>query len=101
MINTIKAKWDFSPEEKYAIKWFNDHGFDGELVAQYISKTKFIVTKDGVTDRFELPQGNKDMKVSRYMEQYHKSFEMLCEITRMKAEYKRRQIEQNDGLTNG
>lgn len=31
MINTDVAKWDFSRQEKYAIDWFNAHGFDGTI----------------------------------------------------------------------
>ena len=26
MLDLSKVKWDMSPEEKYAVKWFNDHG---------------------------------------------------------------------------
>jgi len=89
MIDTSKAKWDLSKEEKYAIKWFNENGFDGELVKQYISKTKFTVSKNGVTDHFELPQGFEGMKMGKYMEMYRKSFELHCEIEARKAEFDR------------
>ena len=30
MLDLSKVKWDVSPEEKYVVKWFNDHGFDGD-----------------------------------------------------------------------
>lgn len=92
MINTDKAKWDLSKEEKYAIKWFNENGFDGELVKQYISKTKFTVSKNGVTDNFELPQGYENMNIAKYMDQYMHSFLMKCEIEKMKSELKSRCI---------
>lgn len=87
MIDTSKAKWDFSNEEKYAIRWFNENGFTGELVKQYISKTIFIVSKDGQTEKFELPQGFKGMKMGKYMAMFEKSFAMAIEYERLKREY--------------
>ena len=80
MIDIKNAKWDLSNEEKYAIKWFNENGFDGVLEKQYLSKTIFSVSKDGQTDKFELPQGYKGMKMGKYMEAYKASFAMKCEL---------------------
>lgn len=90
MIDTSNAKWDLSPEERYAVTWFNDHGFSGRIVKQYVSKTKFLVSKDGVEDRFELIQGVKDLDIYAYMQQYLKSFNLLCEINQMKEQLKNR-----------
>lgn len=79
MIDLSKVKWDMSPEEKYAVKWFNDHGFDGD-VQQLLSKTKFTVTKNGVTDMsFQIPT-IPNVKIKDLMGQYEKSFEMLCRL---------------------
>ena len=79
MLDLSKVKWDMSPEEKYAVKWFNDHGFDGE-VQQLLSKTKFTVTKNGVTDTsFQIPT-IPNVKIKDLMEQYEKSFEMICKL---------------------
>ena len=39
MIDLKKARWDLSPEEKYAVKWLVENGFEGELARQYVSKT--------------------------------------------------------------
>ena len=79
MLDLSKVKWDMSPEEKYAVKWFNDHGFDGD-VQQLLSKTKFTVTKNGVTDTsFQIPTIPK-VKVKDLMEQYSRSFELLCKL---------------------
>lgn len=30
MIDISNAKYEFSKEEQYAIKWFNENGFDGK-----------------------------------------------------------------------
>ena len=79
MLDLSKVKWDMSPEEKYAVKWFNDHGFDGD-VQQLLSKTKFTVTKNGVTDTsFQIPTIPK-VKIKDLMEQYSRSFELLCKL---------------------
>ena len=79
MLDLSKVKWDMSPEEKYAVKWFNDHGFNGD-VQQLLSKTKFAVTKNGVTDTsFQIPT-IPNVKIKDLMEQYEKSFEMICKL---------------------
>ena len=47
-IDISGAKWDFSREEKYVIKWLEDNGFTGKIVKQYISKTIFEIAKMGL-----------------------------------------------------
>lgn len=86
MVDTSRAKWDLSKEELYAVQWFNENGFSGELVKQHLSKTYFSISKNGVEDRFELPQGYKDMNIRAYMAQYEKAFSLLCELQRLRAE---------------
>ena len=88
MIDISNAKWDFSKEEKFAIQWFNDNGYDGKIIKQYISKTIFEISKDGITDKFELPQGMVIKNIKGYMEQYKKNWEMLCELQRLREEAK-------------
>lgn len=82
MIDISNAKWDFSKEEKYVIDWFNRNGFDGEIIKQYVSKTIFEISKNGATDRFELPQDLKN--VGRYMEQFGRNWEILCELQQLR-----------------
>ena len=55
MIDVSKAKWTLSEETVFAVEWFEKNGFSGSLDKQYLSKTKFTVSKNGVTDKFELP----------------------------------------------
>lgn len=86
MIDISSTKWDFSKEEKYVINWFNEKGFDGKLEKQYVSKTVFTVTKDGITDKFELPQGIVFKSISNYMKQYEKNWKMLCELQQLRKE---------------
>lgn len=35
---------NFSKEEKFAIKWFEENGYTGRIIKQYISKTIFEIT---------------------------------------------------------
>ena len=84
MIDTSNAKWDFSKEEKFAIKWFEENGYNGKIIKQYISKTIFEISKDGITDKFELPQGIRFKNIKGYMEQYRKSWTLLCELHRLR-----------------
>lgn len=73
-------KWDFSKEEEYAIGWLLKNGFEVELKEQFVSKTKFFVSKDEVSDSFDLMQGLKKINICSYMEQYGKQFEMFRHI---------------------
>ena len=84
MINISNAKWDFSKEEKYVIDWFNKNGFDGKMVKQYISKTVFEISKDGISDKFELPQGIVFKNIKAYMEQFMKNWDMYCELCELR-----------------
>ena len=88
MIDTSNAKWELSQGEKYAIQWFEEHGFEGTLNRQYLSKTYFTVTKDGVTDEFALPMGSKDIQYPTIMEQYARSFALLCELEELRRKVK-------------
>lgn len=72
------TKFEKTRAEKYAEKWFTENGFEFELKKQYISKTKYLVTKDGITDDFELPSTVTDPK--RFMAMYGETFKMRCEI---------------------
>ena len=76
---TTNAKWEKSRAEKYAERWFSDHGFDCYLVKQHISKTVYRVSKDGVEDRLELPRAVE--KPKEFMQMYEKSFAMLQKLS--------------------
>lgn len=85
MIDTSKAKWDLSTNDKAAIKWLEANGFSGVLVKQYISKSVFRVEKDGVGDTLEIP----DSKDRPNMEQFGRNFERFCELQKLKEELRR------------
>lgn len=83
MIDTSKAKWEFSKEDKYIFNWLEENGFDAVLEKQYISKMKVTVSKNGVTDKAEFRSGDR-FDVKSYMKQYGKSFELLCELQKLR-----------------
>ena len=89
MIDVSKAKWELSKEDKYIFEWLKKNGFDAVLEKQFISKMKVIVTKNGVTDNAEFISGIK-FDVKSYMEQYGKSFELLCELHKLREDKEER-----------
>lgn len=84
MIDTTNTKWDLSKEEKAAIKWLDDNGYNGKILKQYVSKTIFEISKDGITDKFELPQGIDSKQIKNYMEQFEKNWDVLCELKKLR-----------------
>ena len=86
MIDTSNAKYEFSKEEEYAIKWFNENGFDGKIDKQLQTKTRLIVSKNGVDGKFELPQRVIISNIKSFMEQWNQSFELTCKIHELQME---------------
>ena len=87
MINKIdinKAKCYLSKEEISVIKWFDDNEYNGKILKQYVSKTVFEISKDGITDNFELPQSIDAKQIKNYMEQYEKNWDVLCELKKLR-----------------
>lgn len=84
MIDITNAKWDLSKEEKSVIKWLDDNEYNGKILKQYVSKTVFEISKDDITDNFELPQGIDFKQIKSYMEQFQKNWDMLCELKKLR-----------------
>ena len=80
MIDTSNAKWDLSKEERYAVRWFEKNGFSGKIEKQYITKTIFIVEKDGVKEAFHLTQGLPNMNMKNYMKMFEENWTMLKSV---------------------
>ena len=85
MIDTSKAKWEFSKESKYIFDWLEKNGFDAVLEKQHISKMKVTVSKNGVTHRAEFICG-LHFDVKTYMEQYGEMFDLLCELHKLREQ---------------
>ncbi|MCD8008210.1 MAG: hypothetical protein LUF68_04660 [Clostridiales bacterium] len=86
MIDLTKKKWDFSKEEQYAVDWFDKNGYNVTLKKQFISKTIFLVEKDGIEDSFELLLTIKGLNIREYMENYRKQWDMLVELRQLRAQ---------------
>lgn len=72
----------------YATWWFIQNGFDGILTVNNTRKTEWFVARDRVSDTFTLTATNQNPKkcnISAYMEDFRKSFEMKCEIERLRS----------------
>lgn len=82
MIDVSNAKWDLSDQEKQAIKILENNGFDVVLEKQYLSKTVFTVTKNGVSDKFSLDNGNKKLNVQQYIDLFLEAWSILEKLAR-------------------
>lgn len=59
-------EWDSSKDERYAEKWWTEHGYSWTLKKRFISKSVYEISKDGITHDYEVPNAKIDMK--RFME---------------------------------
>lgn len=79
-------KKDYSKNEKYAVKFFKNNGFEFEILKQYNSKTKFKVKKDGLSYVWELPVGVENIR--SYMKIFMYAHEQKLEIQRLREQLK-------------
>ena len=88
MIDRTKIRKYTNDHEEYVMKWFDTHGFSGRVVHQWTTDTLFEVEKDGVTDTLQLTAAHQSTKcdIVKYMNDFERSFNMLCEIIRLKKE---------------
>ena len=93
MIDVSKAKKELNDCELYAIKWFDNLGFNVKLTSQNSNGTGFYVTKNGISDTFRLT-ANRMYKYAAdlelYLQQWYDSYLRKVENTRLKEELKRR-----------
>lgn len=85
---TICTNKILSDSAVYAIWWFVQNGFYGSLITNNTSKTEWVVSRDDVTDNFTLTatqQNPKKCDIKSYMECFRKSFDMKCEIERLRS----------------
>lgn len=75
-----------SKNERYAEKWFKTNDFKYKLVKQYISKTVWEISKDGLTYRWELPYDVSD--IHSYMKWCNRNHNMLVELNKLRKEVK-------------
>ena len=84
-LNTNKK---LSDNVLYALWFFYNHKFTGTMTINNSSKTEFIVKRDNVADTFTLTathQNPQKCDIKSYMDQFEKSFNLKCEIERLKA----------------
>ena len=77
-----------SDSSMYATWWFVQNKFFGSLIRNNTNKAEWVVSKDGITDTFTLTstqQNPKKCDIKAYMECFRKSFDMKCEIERLRA----------------
>ena len=60
-------EWESSKDEKYAERWWTDHGFAWTLKKRFISYSQYEITKDDMTMYYEIPSV-PNMNRKRFME---------------------------------
>lgn len=83
----LNQKWELSKSEKYAVKWFSENGFNVSLEKQYISKSIFLISKNGISEFFEINTTLNGINLKKYMVQFKINFETLCELKKLKEKY--------------
>lgn len=70
-----------SKVERFVERWFTDNGYKYHVIKQYVSKTVYEWTKDGITDKFEVPYDVTNpkayMKLCRQLFEYRR-IEQCC-----------------------
>lgn len=90
MIDISRAKSELSLSIQNVVDWLDKNGFDAELIKYNINKTIFEVQKSGTKDILEITNSKEKGDLSKYLESFLKSFDMKCEIKRMKKEVEER-----------
>lgn len=88
MIDTSKAKWDFDYNEKYAIKYWDNNGYSGELKRQYVTKTVFVIRKDGTELQWAIYSVTKPRDMKKCMEQFEFAFNLHRDLEELREEVK-------------
>lgn len=60
-------EWESSKDEKYAEKWWTDHGFTWALKKRFISYSSYEISKDGMTINYDI-SNTPNMNIKRFME---------------------------------
>lgn len=60
-------EWESSKDEKYAEKWWTEHGFTWTLKKRFISYSQYEVCKDGTAMLYDIPS-TPGMNMKRFME---------------------------------
>ena len=83
MIDTAKARWEFSSEDRYIFEWLEKNGFDAVLEKQNITTMRVRVSRDGFTSVETFPSGRR-FDVKAFMDLFAKQFELFCKLEKMK-----------------
>lgn len=78
MLDLSGKEWDYTAIEKYAIKWFNENGYEFTITKRYLSKTVFVISKCGCEMETELSSEVSNKKLA--MEMIDKQFEMYKKL---------------------
>ena len=64
------VEWEPSKVEQYAERYWLVNGYDAKLIKRYVSKSIYEISKDGLTDGYEVPNTVKDP--ARFMDEFER-----------------------------
>lgn len=78
MIDTSNAKHGLSKEDRYALEWFYGRNFNVFLEEQSEDRTRYVVSRYGVSGYFEVIPGGGNMPQA--MEEFKEKWDARCEL---------------------
>ena len=76
--------WAASNAEQYAEKYWHANGYSAKLVKRFVSKSVYEISKDGVIDKYEVPNAVKDP--TRYMVNFERYWEILKDAVMLRKQ---------------
>ena len=81
--------WQASPAERYAERYWQKNGFTVKLLKRYQSKSIYEVSRDGLTQKAEIPDTVR--RFGEYMKQFQKGWDMAMEVERLRQQVREQQ----------
>lgn len=81
-------EWEACEAERYAEKWWADHGFTVKLQSRYITKSNYEISKDGVTGTYQIVHATTGQYFSVMMKLFNEWWTLYSQIQIMQEAQK-------------
>ncbi len=84
-------EWEASKAEQHAEEYWKEHGFEARLIARYQSKGVYTISKDGITDNYEVVNTITDFALmdenfERYWDIFTRNIELRRQVLATKLD---------------
>lgn len=83
MTNLDNKEWEFSKGEKYAIRYWEGHGYEVTILKRYIAKDKCVISKNGFSFDYDLPLGDAKINYKMIMTQFEQQFDLAQRLNKL------------------